>query len=80
MRPFTDDLDEFDSARARRIYEKQRRKEMQFGSGLAGGLRHKRRNDDHEDYEDFEEYGDYEEYDDYDEDEFDSYAQVHRPY
>jgi hypothetical protein len=83
MRLLIDDLDElefFDSARVRRLYEKQRRKEARFGYGASSGPKHKRRNEDYEDYEDFDEdyedYEDYEEYDDYDENEFDSYARV----
>jgi hypothetical protein len=73
MRPFLDDLDEFDisdsaRARARRLYEKQRRKDTRLGIGRSSGPRHKHHDED------------YEEYDDYNEDEFDSYARVHQPY
>jgi hypothetical protein len=77
MRPFIRDLDDFDifdSPRARRLYEKQRRKAARYGSGPSTGPRHKHRDEDYEDFED------YEDYDDYNEDEFDSYARVHHPY
>lgn len=83
MRPFLDDLDEFDisdSARARRLYEKQRRKDTRLGIGRSSGPRHKHHDEDPEDYEDYEDYDDYEEYDDYNEDEFDSFARDHQPY
>ena len=76
MRPFLDNLDEFDisdSARARRLYEKQRRKDTRLGIGRSRGPRNKHHDEDYEDYED---YDDYEEYDDFNEDEFDSFARV----
>ena len=83
MRPLIDNLDELDvihSARARRLYEKQRRKETRFGDGLLKGPKHKRCDEDYDDYKDYDEYVDYEDYEEYDEDEFDSHARIHHPY
>jgi hypothetical protein len=83
MRPFIRDLDDFDifdSPRARRLYEKQRRKAARYGSGPSTGPRHKHRDEDYEDFEDYEDYEDYQDYQDYNEDEFDSYSRVHHPY
>ena len=86
MRPFIhhlDDFDIFDNARARRLYEKQRRKVARLGSGPSSGPGHKRPDEDydhHRDYDDYDDYEEYEDYDDYNEDEFDSYARIHHPY
>jgi len=80
VRPFKDDLDEFEvfeNARARRLYEKQRRKVERLGSGLSNGPRHKRRDDDYKNYDVYE---DNEDYEVYDEGEFDSCARIHHPY
>lgn len=87
MRPFFDDLDEFDfddSPTVARLLREQRREDARFARRRSLGPKHQKIFDDDEDrsnYENYSEdtsYREYDVYDGYDEQEFDLYGDVGR--